>query len=154
MGSYPHQHDIDRRGYPMKAHAKHDGIPSVRAGIPLLLFLLLLGPAGSFASGEDELVSLARSGNRVVIADFGLGLCRQCKTQSEILDRVRTAYKDKVIVRMVHVNKEQALTARYQVETIPHLVFFDPSGNVALRKTGVMSYEDITAQLSRLGVKP
>jgi len=90
----------------------------------------------------------------VLIADFGLGLCRQCKAQSEILDKVRTTYRDKVIVRMVHVNKEQALTERYQVEMIPHLVFFDPSGNVALRKTGVMSYEDVSAQLSRMGVKP
>ena len=121
-------------------------------GIALLLVAVLVSP-GTHAS-DDELVSLARSNNRVLIADFGLGLCRQCKAQSEILDKVRTTYRDKVIVRMVHVNKEQALTARYQVEMIPHLVFFDPSGNVALRKTGVMSYEDVSAQLSRMGVKP
>jgi thioredoxin-like negative regulator of GroEL len=121
-------------------------------GIALLL-VAVLAPPGTHAS-DDELVSLARSNSRVLIADFGLGLCRQCKTQSEILDKVRTTYRDKVIVRMVHVNKEQALTARYQVEMIPHLVFFDPSGNVTLRKTGVMSYEDVSAQLSRMGVKP
>jgi thioredoxin-like negative regulator of GroEL len=129
-------------------------ISAARAGIALLLFLLLLGPSGSFAAGEDELVSLARSKNRVLIADFGLGFCQQCKAQSEILEKIRTIYKEKVVVRMVHVNKEQALVAQYQVETIPHLVFFDPSGKVALRKTGVMSFEDISAQLSRMGVKP
>jgi len=129
-------------------------ISAAQAGIALLLFLLLLGPFGSFAAGEDEIVSLARSKNRVLIADFGMGLCRQCKAQSEILDKVRAAYKEKVVVRMVHVNKEQALTARYQVEMIPHLVFFDPAGNVTFRNTGVMSYDDISAQLSRMGVKP
>jgi thioredoxin-like negative regulator of GroEL len=110
-------------------------------------------PLGSFAYGEDELVSLARGRNRVLIADFGLGLCRQCKAQAEILDRVQAAYKDKVVVRMVHVNKEQALTARYEVEMIPHLIFFDPSGKVSFRKTGVMSFEDISAQLTRMGLK-
>ncbi len=141
----------------MKIHTKREGIPPVRAGVTLLLVLLLLlflGPSGSFASAEDELVSLARSRNRVLIADFGLGLCRQCKAQSEVLDKVKETYKDKVIVRMVNVNKEQVLTARYQVERIPHLVFFDPSGKITLRKTGVMSYGDISAQLSRMGVKP
>ena len=118
------------------------------------MFLLLLGPSGSFAAGEDELVSLARSKNRVLIADFGLGLCRQCKAQSEILEKVRAIYKEKVVVRRIHVNKEHDLTVRYQVDTIPHLVFFSPSGDITLRKTGVMSYEDISAQLSRMGVKP
>ena len=136
----------------MGASANAGRISAARPGIALLLFLLLLVPSASYASGEDELVSLARSKNRVLIADFGLGLCRQCKAQSEILEKVRAAYKEKVVVRMVHVNKEHALTARYRVETIPHLVFLDPAGNVTFRYTGVMSYEDISAQLSRMGV--
>lgn len=136
----------------METGSKHAPAPPVQAATTLLLLVLLLLPTGSPASGEDELVSLARSRNRVLIADFGLGLCRQCKTQSEILDRIRAAYEDTVVVRMVHVNKEQTLTARYRVEMIPHLVFFDPSGKVALRRTGVMSFEDIAAQLSRMGV--
>ncbi len=138
----------------MTASANVVRISAVRSGIALLLFLLPLGPSGSFAAGEDELVSLARNKNRVLIADFGLGLCRQCNAQSEILEKVRAAYKEKVVVRMVHVNKEQPLTARYQVEMIPHLVFFDPTGNVTFRNTGVMSYEDISARLARMGVKP
>jgi thioredoxin 1 len=138
----------------MKTYTKREGVPPDRGGITLLLFLLLLGPSGSFASEGDELVTLARSRNRVLIADFGLGFCMQCKAQSEVLDKVKAAYKEKVLVRMVNVNKEQALTARYRVETIPHLVFFDPTGNVAFRNTGVMSYKDISAQLSRMGVKP
>lgn len=137
----------------METSWRHGSVLPARAATPLLLVFLLLLPFGSPASGEDELVSLARSRNRVLVADFGLGLCRQCKAQSEILEKVRAAYKDKVVFRMVHVNKEQALTARYRVEMIPHLVFFDPSGNVALRKTGVMSFEDISAQLSKMGVK-
>ena len=129
-------------------------LPLVFAGLAILMLLAVLSPSGPCASTDDELVALARSRNRVVIAEFGLGLCRQCKAQSAILEKIRETYKDKVVVRMVHVNKEQQLTARYQIETIPHLVFFEPSGNVALRKTGVMKFEDIAAQLSRMGVAP
>lgn len=106
------------------------------------------------AAGDDPLVSLARGQKRVVIADFGLGLCRQCKLQAAILERVKGVYGDKVVVRMVPVNKEQGLTARYGVETIPHLVFLDPAGEVRFRRTGVMSFEDIAEQLRRMGVAP
>ncbi len=120
-----------------------------------MLFVLAVLAAFPFrAFAEDELVALARNNNCAVIADFGLGLCKQCKAQSAILDKVRAAYKDKVIVRMVHVNKEHELTARYGVELIPHLVFLDRAGRIALRKSGVMKYEEIVAQLSRMGIAP
>ena len=129
-------------------------LPLVFAGLAILMLLAVLSPSGPCASTDDELVALARSRNRVVIAEFGLGLCRQCKAQSAILEKIRETYKDKVVVRMIHVNREQRLTARYRIETIPHLVFFEPSGNVAFRKTGVMTFEDIAAHLSRMGVAP
>ncbi len=112
------------------------------------------GAAGPPPAGDDPLVSLARERGRVVIADFGLGMCRQCKAQAAILDKVGEVYGNKVVVRMVPVNKEQALTARYGVETIPHLVFLDPAGEVRFRRTGVMSFDDIAAQLKRMGVAP
>ena len=129
-------------------------LPPVLAVLTIMMLLTVLSPSGPCASTDDELVALARSRSRVVIAEFGLGLCRQCKAQSAILEKIRETYKDKVVVRMVHVNKERELTDRYRIETIPHLIFFEPSGNVALRKTGVMKYEDIATQLSRMGVAP
>ncbi len=139
--------------------AGHGGAATRAAAIVLLLVATAAssGPppaAGAPAAGDDALVSLARERGRVVIADFGLGMCRQCKAQAAILDKVGEVYRDKVIVRMVPVNKEQDLVARYGVETIPHLVFLDPFGDVRLRRTGVMSFEDIAAQLKRMGVAP
>ena len=125
----------------------------VSMGIVLLLFAICL-PSSPSASGDDELPSLARTGNRVLIADFGLGRCRQCKAQSKILEKVREVYKEKILIRMINVNREQEMTARYQVELIPHLIFFTPSGKIAYRKTGVMKYEEISAQIARMGVKP
>ncbi len=137
------------------------GMAISAAGIFLLLFLAgqaaSHGPSAAAGAGlpaDDALVSLARGQKKVVIADFGLGLCRQCKLQAAILERVKGVYGDKVIVRMVPVNKEQGLTARYGVETIPHLVFLDPAGEVRFRRTGVMGFEDIAEQLRRMGVPP
>jgi thioredoxin 1 len=123
----------------------------------LILFLLMgaLGADPSSASPPptDELVALAKSGGKPVIADFGLGFCLQCKKQAATLEEIRKAYGDKVVLRMVNVNKEQALTSRYEVELIPTLVFFDAAGKVVLKKVGPIGYDDICKQLSRMGVK-
>lgn len=123
----------------------------IPAAIGILLFAICLPDAPS-ASGDDVLASLARSESRVLIAYFGLGQCMQCKAQSEILENIRVVYKDKILIRKIHVNREQDLTARYEVEMIPHLIFFSASGKIVCRKTGVMKYEEISSQLARMGV--
>ena len=74
--------------------------------------------------------------------------------RSYYVEKVRAVFKEKVLIRVVNVNREPGLTARYEVEMIPHLIFFTPSGKIAYRKTGVMQYEAIFAQLARMGVKP
>jgi thioredoxin 1 len=123
----------------------------------LMLFLSMAAPGSgsSLASppSPDDLVSLAKSGGKPLIADFGLGFCMQCKEQSKTLERIRETYGAKVAVRMVNVGKEQALTSRYEVELIPTLVFFDAAGKAVLKKVGPMKYDAIRDQLSRMGVK-
>ena len=124
----------------------------------VLVFFLATGAPGAGASAAtpappDELVSLATSGGKPVIADFGLGFCMQCRKQAETLERVRKAYGEKLIIRMVNAVKEQGLMARYEVEMVPTLVFLDAAGNVVLKKVGPMGYDAIRDQLSRMGVK-
>ena len=123
-----------------------DGCPSAKKGAPA-------APVQVSAAEADPLVELARSKKRVVIADFGMGLCKQCKKQGEILEEVRKAYGDKVEIRFVHVNKEADLAARYDVNMIPHLVYLDPSGKVRQADTGVSSFEKIAERLAKLGVR-
>lgn len=129
-----------------------------RIGVLQALFLLVFGisvaiPVRASAGPGDALVSLARSSRKAVIADFGLGFCRQCREQAAILEEIRETYGDKVIVRMVNVGKEADLTKLYGVERIPTLVFIDPHGEVVLTKVGPLGYEEIRAQLSRMRVE-
>ncbi len=130
-----------------------------RTAWPLpVVFILFFGfcvamPPSASATADDELVSLAKSREKPVIADFGLGICMQCKKQSAILEEIRETYGDKVIVRMVNVGKEGELTKRYEVELIPTLVFIDPKGKIVLKKVGPLGYDEIRSQLSRMGVK-
>ncbi len=129
---------------------------SIRTLLAIFIMVAVLpgaGPSLAALSAADELVSLAKSAGKPVIADFGLGFCMQCKKQAETLERVRNAYGEKVIIRMVNAVKEQGLMSRYEVEMVPTLVFFDAEGNVVLQKVGPMGYDEIRNQLSRMGVK-
>jgi len=119
----------------------------------LVMVALGSGPTSASPPPTDELVTLAKSTGKPLIADFGLGFCMQCKKQAETLERVRKSYGDKVIVRMVNAVKEQGLMSRYEVEMVPTLVFIDAAGIVVLKKVGPLGYEEIRDQLSRMGVK-
>lgn len=129
---------------------------SIRTLLAIFIMVAVLpgaGPSLAASPAGDELVALAKSGGKPLIADFGLGFCMQCKKQAATLEEIREAYGDKVILRMVNVGKEAALTSRYEVERIPTLVFFDGTGKVVLKKVGPMGYDEIRNQLSRMGVK-
>jgi thiol-disulfide isomerase/thioredoxin len=157
-------------------NAPYRPVPAARGAALLLASLLLLAPApGGAASpcencpqgkgaaptagakapaaAPDPLAELARAKKRVVIADFGQGLCKQCKKQGAILEEVKKAYGDKVEVRFVHVAKESALAERYGVNMIPHLVYIDPTGKACQADTGVSSFEKIADRLAKLGVR-
>lgn len=118
-----------------------------------LLFLACLPGAVPAAPAGPDPADLARESGKPVIADFGLGLCKQCKQQKATLDEVEAAYGDRIVVRMVMVNRESALVDRYKVELIPTLVFFDAAGKEAFRKVGPLPYKEIRDQLARMGVQ-
>ncbi|GAB4231825.1 MAG: hypothetical protein OHK0028_07010 [Deltaproteobacteria bacterium] len=111
------------------------------------------GPPLAASPAVDPLVALAKTGGKPLIADFGLGFCMQCRKQAQTLKEIREEYGDKVILRMVNVGKEQALTARYEVELIPTLVFLDASGKVVRKSVGPLGRDEIRKQLSRMGVE-
>jgi len=129
---------------------------SIRTLLAIFIMVAVLpgaGPSIAASPAADELVSLAKSTGKPVIADFGLGFCMQCKKQAETLERVQKAYGEQLIVRMVNAVKEQGLMSRYEVEMVPTLVFIDAAGNVVLKKVGPMGYDAIRDQLTRMGVK-
>ena len=125
----------------------------LQAALILVFCVSAALPLRAFAVAEDVLVSLAKTSKKPVIADFGLGFCMQCKKQAEILNEIRESYGEKVIIRMVNAGKETDLMKRYGVEWIPTLVFIDTGGKVVLKKVGPLGFEEIRAQLSRMGVK-
>ena len=79
--------------------------------------------------------------NRVVV-DFFADWCGPCQQLLPIVTEVADEVKDKVKIGKVNVDGEQELAQRFQVMSIPTLLFFK-DGEQVHRVQGAMSKEDL-----------
>lgn len=139
--------------------------------LPLLLAVLLFAapsPAKAESPPQSPMLEAARAGRgtkedpaemarkagKVVVADFTLGLCRKCKEQALVLESVKARYGDRILIRVVSTQREPELVDRYEVSTVPLLLFFDPSGKAVARFEGAVSpLAKIEKQLATMGVR-
>ena len=73
----------------------------------------------------------------LLVADFWADWCGPCKMVSPVIDGLAKAYEGKVTVGKVNVDDEPELAERFQVQSIPNVVFFK-NGEMIDRKIGVM----------------
>lgn len=72
-----------------------------------------------------------------VVVDFKAEWCLPCKMCSPIIDALGVMYKDKIRVLKVDVDEEPAIAARYDIMSIPTVMFFK-DGKVVDTLVGVM----------------
>ncbi|HOL66918.1 MAG TPA: thioredoxin domain-containing protein [bacterium] len=102
---------------------------------------------------RDNPVDKARASGLPTLVDFGADGCVPCDMMAPILKSISEEYKGKLNVVFVHVRKEQVLSARYGIQSIPVQIFFDKNGQEVFRHTGFMSREEIEKRLNQLGMK-
>ena len=102
---------------------------------------------------RDNVVDRARASGLPTIASFGADTCIPCQKMAPVREAISKKYKGKVNVVYVHVGNEQVLAARYGVQAIPYLIFFDGAGREVHRHTGMMSQEKMEEHIARLGVQ-
>ncbi len=73
----------------------------------------------------------------LAMVDFWADWCGPCKMVSPVIDGLAKAYEGKVTVGKVNVDDEPELAERFQVQSIPNVVFFK-NGEMIDRKIGVM----------------
>lgn len=119
------------------------------AAAAAIVFAVAAGPA---AASTDPLGDEARGAGKPLIVDFGMTRCLQCIEQSKTMDELQGIIGDRVLLKFVHVGKEEELAEAYKVILIPTLVYLDAQGKEVFRNVGQMKREPMLAKARQLGL--
>ena len=74
--------------------------------------------------GDSNFKQLVLKSDKLVIVDFWATWCGPCKMIAPILKNIAKDYQGKVIVAKVDVDKNQAVSSRYNIQNLPTTMFF------------------------------
>lgn len=80
--------------------------------------------------------------DKTVIVDFYANWCGPCKMMSPILDKIASEKGDKIKICKLNIDENQDLAIKYQVMSIPTLIFFK-NGNIINSLVGLRDEEEI-----------
>lgn len=87
-------------------------------------------------------------GGKTALVDFWAEWCGPCQMQGPVVDELAEERTD-ISVYKVNVDKEPELAARFQVTSIPSLVFFK-DGQMAKKAIGFHNREELEEILAAL----
>jgi len=86
-----------------------------------------------------------------VLVDFWAQWCGPCKMLAPVLDEIAVEQNGRAKVVKVNVDESSILAQRYNIQSIPTLLYF-AGGEVLDRTMGAVSKQSIISKLEKLGV--
>lgn len=86
--------------------------------------------------------------NKLVLVDFHAVWCAPCKAMNPVIDKVSADFKGKAKVEKVDVEANKAITAAYQVQSVPGFVLFK-AGKKVWSHNGPISYSDLSGVIKK-----
>ena len=94
---------------------------------------------------ESEFDDFVKSESKVVV-DFYADWCGPCKVLGPVVEEVAKELKDTVIFAKVDVDDNQELAQRFQIMSIPTIIYFK-DGQQVHRTNGARSKEDLVKEV-------
>ncbi len=102
----------------------------------------------ALAITSQNFEEVVKSGKLVVI-DFWATWCGPCRALGPIIEELAEDYKDKVVICKCDVDSEQELAMKFQVMSIPKVVFLK-DGEIKDMQVGLTSKEVLSAKIENL----
>ncbi len=80
----------------------------------------------------------------LVVADFWAPWCGPCRALSPTIDRIADQFAGKVKVGKLNVDENPNIAVKYDVMTIPRILFFKGGETPVHQEVGVISADDLT----------
>ena len=98
---------------------------------------------------NGQIINEVTKSEKLVIVDFFATWCVACQMMSEVLRDTEKEYEDVVEIFKVDVDENQETAIRYDVTSMPTLVFFK-DGEEVERKIGYIEKEELVSIIEDL----
>jgi thioredoxin 1 len=81
-------------------------------------------------------------GNKPTLVDFFATWCGPCQMMHPVLEQLKAELGDSIRIIKVDVDKNEALSAQYRIQSVPTLMIFK-DGEIKWRQSGAMMANDL-----------
>src|SRR5262245_39984564 len=85
----------------------------------------------------------------LLVADFWAPWCGPCRALSPTIDRIADQFAGKVKVGKLNVDENPNIAVKYDVMTIPRILFFKGSDTPVHQEVGVISPEELAKLVTK-----